>query len=256
MVRDYRRKKIKSYDYDQLSNLANDFAALKKKTSIRKFAKAKGIPYATAQRWIKQPPTKKPGHPTILTKEEENLLATALKFLGDSNMGQDRDDLANMVQAFIRTTQRPNPFHDGKPGIDWIRGFEKRHPEISQRTAEILTVARAKSLTPETVNIFFDKFEKILDDNQATNLRNQPGRIWNCDETGLTTNPKAKKLYSRQGKKDVYLLAANCGKTSYSVLVCGSAAGDLLPPFTVYKGKNLYKQWMQGQGLYYSRNII
>ena len=201
MVRDYQRKKIKSYDYDQLSNLANDFAALKKKTSIRKFAKAKGIPYATAQRWIKQPPTKKPGHPTILTKEEENLLATALKFLGDANMGQDRDDLANMVQAFIRTTHRPNPFHDGKPGIDWIRGFEKRHPEISQRTGEILTVARAKSLTPETVNIFFDKFEKILDDNQATNLRNQPGRIWNADETGLGTNPKANKLYSRRGRK-------------------------------------------------------
>ena len=38
------------------------------------------------------------GRPTVLTEEEENLLATALKFLGDSNMGQDRDDIRIMVQ--------------------------------------------------------------------------------------------------------------------------------------------------------------
>jgi hypothetical protein len=82
-----------------------------------------------------------------LTEAEEQLLATALKFLGDSNQGQDREDVQNMVEEFIRATNRPNPFKELKPGIDWIHGFEKRHPEISQRSAETLTIARAKSLT-------------------------------------------------------------------------------------------------------------
>ena len=177
MVRSYQKKRKTSYDSNQLVNLANDFAIAQSKspTSLRRFAKAKGVPFTTAQRWVNQPPSKKKvGRPTVMTEEEENLLATALKFLGDSNMGRDRDDVRNMVQAFLQVTKRPNPFKDLKPGMEWLRGFEKRHPEISQRSAEVLTVARAKSLTPETVNIFFDKYEQILSDNSENGLPNQP----------------------------------------------------------------------------------
>lgn len=42
------------------------------------------------------------------------------------------------------------------------------------------------------------------------------------------------------------MTSATAGKTSYSVLACGSASGALMPPYTVYKGKHLYSQWTQG----------
>ena len=255
MVRHYKRKTFINLDTNYLNGLANEFEAKKGQVSLRTFAKSKGVSYGTAYRWVKKVNKKAgKGRPTVLTEEEENLLATALKFLGDSNMGQDRDDIRIMVQEFLNTSKRPNPFKDSKPGIDWITAFEKRHPEISLRSPETLTVARAKSLTPETVNIFFDKYEDLLSQHSDTGLPNEPERIFNCDETGLTTSAVDKKIYTRRGKKDAYLLQANCGKSSYSVLVCGSAAGQLLPPFTVYKGKNLYQTWVKGgpEGAAYS----
>ena len=247
MVRSYKRKKVSHLDTNQLENLAKEYLSLKPSISLRQFAKSKGISYTTTYRWVKKLNTKMvPGHPTVLSAAEESLLITALKFLGDSNMGQDREDIANMVQEFLKATKRPNPFKNGRPGKDWIISFEKRNPQISLRSPEILTIARSKSLTPEIINIFFDKYQKILTDNVENGLDKESKRTFSCDETGLNTDAKGKKIYTRRGKRDAYLLQANCGKSVYSVLVCSSAAGQLLPPFVVYKGKNLYSSWTKG----------
>jgi hypothetical protein len=188
MVRTYKRKRPLAYNPELLQNLASEFTKAKitkPNQTLREFAQAKGIPLTTAHRWLHQPPRqKRPGHPTVLTEEEENLLATALKFLGDSNMGRDRADIKTMVQELLKATKRPNPFPDSRPGLDWLRRFERRHPDLSQRTPEVLTVAHAKSLTPETVNIFFNKYEGILTQNIVNGLPVDPKRIFNCDETG------------------------------------------------------------------------
>ena len=97
MVCTYKRKRPLAYNPEQLQNFASEFAEANQ--TLRQFAKAKGIPLTTAHRWLHQPPVyKRPGHPTVLTEEEENLLVTALKFLGDSNMGRDRGDIQTMVE--------------------------------------------------------------------------------------------------------------------------------------------------------------
>ena len=125
MVRSYKRKKVSHLDTNQLENLAKEYLSLKPSISLRQFAKSKGISYTTTYRWVKKLNTKMvPGHPTVLSAAEESLLTTALKFLGDSNMGQDREDIANMVQEFLKATKRPNPFKNGKPGKDWIISFQ------------------------------------------------------------------------------------------------------------------------------------
>jgi hypothetical protein len=66
------------------------------------------------------------------------------------------------------------------------------------------------------------------------------------DETGLNTDSPGKRVNAEKGSRDVYQKSATCGKTSYSVLVCGSTAGKLLPLFVIYKGSNLWQQWMVG----------
>ena len=75
----------------------------------------------------------------------------------------------------------------------------------------------------------------------STASKGIPVESFNCDETGLTTNPVHDKVYVRKGSKDAYMKAPNSGKTMFSVLFCVSATGVYLPPFTVYKSKNLYE---------------
>ena len=55
-------------------------------------------------------------------------------------------DSGNQVMRFAHNT----------PGKDWVYDFMKRHKnELSMRTSELVTVARAKGLKKETLEAFF-----------------------------------------------------------------------------------------------------
>ena len=60
---------------------------------------------------------------------------------------------------------------------------------------------------------FFDMFKKLLEEN---NLDDQPGRIFNLDETGLTTDRVHNKVYVAKGSRDAYLKSPVCGKSNYT----------------------------------------
>lgn len=114
---------------------------------------------------------------------------------------------------------------------------------LTRRKPEILTVSRSKALTGAVVDKFFSMWEDLVREHS---FQENPSRVFNCDETGLTTNPVHDKVYVRKGSKDAYMKAPNSGKTMFSVLFCVSATGVYLPPFTVYKSKNLYDAWTKG----------
>ena len=111
----------------------------------------------------------------------------------------DRDDLKRVVKQFLDSSQRQSPFPDNIPGIDWLLSFEKRHPDLAKRKPQLLAQNRANNATPETINLFFDMFEKVVKENNLT-----ADQIWNCDETGLNTDMTAKKVFIPKGKKDTF----------------------------------------------------
>ena len=222
-----------------MTKLAEEFT--KFPGSLREFAKYKNLPRTTVQRWVLNATTKPPGREPSLSQGEEAIIVTALKYLGDCNVPLDREDVKKIVQQYVAASGKKTQFANGSPGKDWFIRFERRHPDLARRDPELLTTARENHMIPEIVNPFFDKLEKIVEENNLT-----AEQIYNCDETGLNTDPRLKKVYVAKGKRDAYLKNATEGKACYSVLVCGSAAGEVMPPFTVFKGKNLYKQWMNG----------
>ena len=126
-----------------------------------------------------------------------------------------------MVQSFIQSVGRVNPFKDGRPGPDWILNFERRNDSLlTRRKPEILTMGRAKGLTKPLVEEFFNMYEDLL---KESNLVDQPGRIFNLDETGLSTNRVHNKVYVSKGSRDAYLKSPVFGKANYTVLFCVSA---------------------------------
>ena len=41
---------------------------------------------------------------------------------------------------------RDTPFRNGIPGVGWLRGWKRRHLELSMRTSQALEVARARGM--------------------------------------------------------------------------------------------------------------
>ena len=73
--------------------------------------------------------------------------------------------------------------------------------------------------------------ENIFDDLRTAR------RIWNCDETGFQMMPGNRGVFIWQEKGAKR--AKQCytgGKMMITVMVCGSAAGDLMKPFVIYPG--------------------
>ncbi|KAF0748682.1 jerky protein-like [Aphis craccivora] len=69
--------------------------------------------------------------------------------------------------------------------------------------------------------------------------------IYNYDETNLTDNPGQKKVIVKRGSKYPERIC-NTSKVSISLMMCGNAAGQLLPPYVVYKAKGLWQPWTEG----------
>jgi DDE superfamily endonuclease len=61
----------------------------------------------------------------------------------------------------------------------------------------------------------------------------------------LLGDPGAQKAIFKRGVKYAEQVRDH-RKSSISIMFCGSAAGDFLPPYVVYKGKNTYEAWTTG----------
>ncbi|KAJ8969508.1 hypothetical protein NQ314_001735 [Rhamnusium bicolor] len=80
---------------------------------------------------------------------------------------------------------------------------------------------------------FYNNIREVLSDIEDVNL-------YNYDETNIQDDPGAKKdVVSRRAKRVERV--QNHSRTFMSLMVCGSANGDLLLPMVVHKAQNLYE---------------
>ena len=178
-----------------------------------------------------------------LAPHQELELVECLKLLADWGSGFNKAEVKDLIQEFCVQPDMDTPFTNNHPGRDWLDGFIKRHPSVTPRKTEQLSSARARAQDPEVVRAWFELLDKEL--TQA-GVKNFPEQLFNVDESGFVTDPKSDVVLARKGAKRVNQAIGGSGREQITVNCGGSAAGVVLPPYVVYKGKNLYHDWTQG----------
>lgn len=125
-------------------------------------------------------------------------------------------------------------------GKDWYYSFMQRQSNISLRTPENISMARAKAFNRISVNDFFSNYTAVLEKTEFPRSRR-----WNMDETGFPTVPtKVQKILSEKGSKRVSQMSSAEQGTNVTVAVAVNAAGTIMAPFFLFPKLNMQARFM------------
>ena len=240
MPRTHKRKlgarRYRDYSPSELERACNK--VLEKGRGITEVAKEFNIPIRTIRNKITKKHTKPFGRPTVFSQHEEREIVANLLKCADFGMPLNNTDIRLFVKGYLTTIERTvKRFKNNVPGEDWSNSFIKRHTVLSNRMCQNVKRARAK-VDPSEIKKYFENLEKVVEGVP-------PANILNYDETNLADNPGTKKCIFRRGVKYPERII-NHSKGNISLMFCGSATGELLPPYVIYKAKNLYNTWVEG----------
>lgn len=168
----------------------------------------------------------------IFSDVQEKELADYVMKMESRLFGLTIHDLRYLAFQYAKRNQIPNNFcdKDELAGVDWVHNFLKRNPTISLRTPENTSVARAEAFNKATVAKFFELLGTLMDTHKFP-----PSRIYNCDETGISTVPNRRsKILSLKGKKQVGILSSAERGTLITAEICFSASGQYIPPLLIF----------------------
>lgn len=222
-----------NYTEAQMANAIRDVLA---GTPCATAAKQYSVPRITLMYKVKgkTPKYRRMGPDTVLSKDEEDLLAEWVVRVSKAGFPVTRVELLDSVQHLIKELKRDSPFTNDRPGRTWFNSFLKRNPNISIRVAQNLTSSRA-AVRKETLLKWFQEIQEYLTEKNYLEIIEDPTRVFNLDESAFFLNPKANKVLALKGQKSIYQQINSDEKECITVLITGNANGDLAPPLVVFK---------------------
>lgn len=244
IINNSKKMKVKRKLYS-VENLEHALDALKTGLSIRKAALAYGVPVATLARKKQAAITlkKRSGPSTVLLPKEEEEVVTWILYRAERGYPVTKNELLDSVQQYVILKGRTTPFINNRPGRRWYEGFRRRHPNITLRTAQHLSLSRV-GVTQECLKEWFSEQCKFLKSKNLIGI--SPTRVFNCDESNIMLCPDSDKVLTRKGAAVAYKVTDG-GKEGITTLFMYSAAGTRAPPMVMYPYKeNLPKKIVEG----------
>ncbi|XP_042218820.1 uncharacterized protein LOC121864010 [Homarus americanus] len=212
--------------------MQNAISAVKeKKMGVKAASKEFNVPKTTLRRRVKEKnkiatgSTKMLGPlTTVFSNEQEEELVAHILSMEDRFFGLTTRDVRYIA---FQAEERNNLDHKfnktvGLAGKDWLLGFLRRHPQLSIRTPEPTSAARARCFNQTNVDKFFDILSLVQEGHFFP-----PHRIFNVDETGITTvQTKPTKILGQRGKKQIGSLTSAERGVLATAVCCMSAGGQ------------------------------
>ena len=126
-------------------------------------------------------------------------------------------------------------------GLAWLQGFMKRHPDLSIRKHQATSVNRCIGFNRGDVGRFFKIYKEELDKGGMT-----AGRIWNADETGISTVQKPQQVLAERGRRRVGRITSGERGSNVTVMCAASAGGQYVPPMFIFPRKRMNDALMNG----------
>ncbi|KAF9411141.1 hypothetical protein HW555_010003 [Spodoptera exigua] len=168
-------------------NLQKALHEISKGMSKKLAAKTFSVPRSTVQFRLKNPDHRyKPGPPTILTDEEEQLFVDWIKISSKKGFPKRKEDLIKSVSDFINKSGRASSFRNGDK---WFKLFLARHPTVTFRTPEAVTAA-SSTVSASDVRGWFEQIRIYMTENSYYDILSDPSRVFNGDETNFVLCPK------------------------------------------------------------------
>jgi hypothetical protein len=184
------KKKIQDYTADAMREAMDDVQL--NNLSIRCSAKLHNIPESTLRGRLSDPRgvNVRMGGPTIFTPNQEARLAQHCNYMADRGYGYARWQILEIAGNMSKAKGM-----NFKLTKHWFYGFLKINPQAKMVNPKKREKVRS-FITPAIVTSYFTELKQVL---ERYNLMNQPGKVWNVDESGISLDHTPPKVLSRCG---------------------------------------------------------
>jgi len=245
MVRRYKRKTTRaSYSPETLTQCVT--AVMNKELSLRSAAQQFGIPRATIQKRLKQgscnPASNLGRFKRVFSDDMERQLKQRVLEMEGIFYGMSTTDLRRIAYEFAEGNKINHVFSRRKrmAGKDWMIDFVRRH-NLSVRTPQSTSMNRVVAFEREKVSRFFELLKTVYENEKI-----EPHRIYNLDETGVTTVPDPGKILALKGRKQVGRIASGEKGRTVTVVAAVSATGQFVPPAMIFPRQRMNDRLLHG----------
>ena len=182
----------------------------------------------------------KPGPVAYLDPSEEEELINFLFKCSKMGYGKTKSEVLQMVEA---AAKKKGVVIKGHISDGWWYRFCQRWPKISLRKGDPFSQARAEMTSKKVFTNYFALLKETLEKHD---LMEKPSQIYNCDESGMPLEHKMPKTVAQKGTKKVRQRSSG-NKAQISILACGSATGQAIPPIVIFSGKHFNYDLAEGE---------
>ncbi|KAG5887399.1 hypothetical protein JTB14_001589 [Gonioctena quinquepunctata] len=180
----------------------------------------------------------------VFSSAEETKLKEYLLKASSMNFGLTYLHTRSLAFQFAKIVSKKYPlvWNDNQvAGIEWMRSFMKRHPELSHRKPENISIARTSGFNKSNVKMFFKNYSEVM-----IKYTFSPDQIVNTDESGVSTVMQAPIIITKSGMKQI----GQCVSSERGTLVtfCGviTATGVAISPLYIFPRVRMKDQYMYG----------
>lgn len=204
-----------------------------RKVSIRKAAKEYNLSYGFLHRRLSGAVDiyKGMGPDPIFSAAEEEAMAKWLSEMAERGLGLRPCEFLDFVKEIVIKEKRKTPFKDGRPGFGWYIAFKNRNSHIITTKPETALELNRAKVTKDVTDRWYSDFKTFL---ISKDLLDKPSRIWNADESGFNMGSNKSKVIGPARSTKSHVPHVTAGKQRLTVMYCGNASGQMMPPFFVY----------------------